>query len=197
MLSATNAWVFDLTGRLRFMLRQAAEVKFATYNDSGQLLLTACSNEQFTECAAQVWNASTGDPIGRPIKHKDGVLSAAFSPDSRQVVSASEDFTALISEIYGAAQPRVLAHDHQVRTACFSPAGSRVLTVGGTVSRVSGTPIPASRSLPGFHTLLTFGWDDSLMTQSSPSRTVKLQLGFGNFTLLASLWKISLPGRGC
>jgi WD40 repeat protein len=45
---------------------------------------------------ATVWNVSTGNPVGEPLKHAASVVSAMFSPDGRQVITASEDGTARV-----------------------------------------------------------------------------------------------------
>ena len=38
---------------------------------------------------AQLWDAATGKPLGEPMKHEGGVMSAQFSPDGRRVLTAS------------------------------------------------------------------------------------------------------------
>ena len=44
---------------------------------------------------ARLWDAATGKPIGEPLTgHTDAVSSAAFSPDGKRIVTASEDKTA-------------------------------------------------------------------------------------------------------
>ena len=43
---------------------------------------------------ARLWDAASGKPIGEPMKHEGGVISAQFSPDGQRVVTASEDKTA-------------------------------------------------------------------------------------------------------
>src|SRR5206468_4318755 len=39
---------------------------------------------------AQVWDATTGQPIGPPLRHSGTVRSAAFSPDGQKIVTASQ-----------------------------------------------------------------------------------------------------------
>ncbi len=113
----------------RFVLDHPINVEAARFSDDDSLIVTCSLDDQFTECAAQVWDASTGSPLGQPLKHRDGVLSAAFSPDHRRVVTASEDFTALIWDLVERGEPTKLQHNEQVHEACFNPSGSWVLTV--------------------------------------------------------------------
>jgi WD40 repeat protein len=44
---------------------------------------------------ARLWNTETGTPIGESLTgHSEGVMSAAFSPDGKRIVTASLDKTA-------------------------------------------------------------------------------------------------------
>jgi hypothetical protein len=65
--------------------------------------------------------------------HGDGVLYAVFSPLGDQVLSAGEDFTAILSDV-GSFQSRAnrvkrLSHNDQIGKACFNSNGTWVLTV--------------------------------------------------------------------
>jgi WD40 repeat protein len=62
--------------------------------------------------------------------HGDGVLSVAFSPDGRRVVTASEDATAMIWDATtGAALTPPLKHANQVTKAGFNADGKVVTTI--------------------------------------------------------------------
>jgi WD40 repeat protein len=45
---------------------------------------------------ARLWDAGTGNPIGKPMLHEDWVVHGAFSPDGRLIATASNDRTAQI-----------------------------------------------------------------------------------------------------
>ena len=131
ILGGTEGRFFDLISKQPRLgpLKHAVPLAHAEYSLDGRLVVTACADSQFTPCSAQVWNAATGLPMGAPINHGDGVLYASFDPLGHRVVSAGEDFTALISELDGRGPPKQLAHNRQVLMACFSPSGKRVLTI--------------------------------------------------------------------
>src|SRR5262249_49639851 len=44
----------------------------------------------------RVWDADTGQPIPTSLKHEGAVFHAAFSPDGRRIVTASDDRTARV-----------------------------------------------------------------------------------------------------
>jgi WD40 repeat protein len=129
-------------------------VQDAQFSPNDTYLAVGCSDNLLTACYAQVYNALTGNPTGPPLKHTAGVLSVAFSGDSRRVVTASADFTAII---WDSATSRQLAaplkHENQVRSAAFSPDGRWIVTASADkTARVwdaqSGEPLtPPLRSL--------------------------------------------------
>src|SRR5262249_11907004 len=62
--------------------------------------------------------------------HDGRVNSAAFSPDGKRVVTASDDNTARVWESETGAEIAVLkGHEDRVNSAAFSPDGRRVVTV--------------------------------------------------------------------
>jgi WD40 repeat protein len=84
---------------------------------------------------AQVWDASKGERVGPQLRHQAAVSSAAFSPDSRRLVTASGDHTAQIWDpLSGLKLSPPLQHSANLTRAIFSPDGRRILTtcVDGT-----------------------------------------------------------------
>jgi WD40 repeat protein len=62
-------------------------------------------------------------------EHSDGVLSAAYSPDGKWIVTASIDQTARVWDAATGEVVRVLrGHSAEVNAAAFSPDGQRIAT---------------------------------------------------------------------
>ena len=75
--------------------------------------------------------------VGTPMQHDSYIFSAQFSPDGRQVVTASKDGTArLWDAATGKAIGEPMKHDDEVASARFSPDGNRVVTASWDTARV-------------------------------------------------------------
>jgi WD40 repeat protein len=102
---------FSPDGRQLLLLR---ENPFAGRNDS----------------SVQLWDASSGQASGPPLKHPAAVTWARFSPTGGRILTLCADHAArLWDAATGRALGAPLAHDTAVRAACFSPDGKRALTV--------------------------------------------------------------------
>jgi WD40 repeat protein len=118
-------------------------VTSAQFSPDGRRILTACN-----DWTARLWDATSGEPIGAPMKHAKQVNSAQFSPDGQQVLTASDDGTA---RLWDAASGKLVGepmqHQKAVNSAEFSSDGQRILTVSddGRSVRVwdtaSGKPV--------------------------------------------------------
>lgn len=106
-----------------------ATVGAMQWDGASRRLLTCGWNGTFTPLSAQIWLARTGEPIGRALEHRDGVLYAAFSHDGTRAITCGEDFMAIL---WDAATGRALApplrHRHQVFQAAFSADDRLVVT---------------------------------------------------------------------
>src|SRR5205823_3337792 len=81
---------------------------------------------------ARIWDMRDGKPLGEPLRHKERVNSAQFSPDGRRIVTACFDNTTrswdaqlgkLLTEFTDPLQPETWTLFAQ-----FSPDGRRVVT---------------------------------------------------------------------
>lgn len=61
-------------------------------------LTTARALTASWEKTARLWDAATGKEVGKFEGHTDYVLSAVFSPDGKQVLTASDDKTGPCAE---------------------------------------------------------------------------------------------------
>lgn len=77
---------------------------------------------------AEIRSLKTGQALGSPFGPGAGLANAAFSPDGRFVVTASEDNTATIWDAESSAPVRELPHNDRVFSARFSPNGTQVVT---------------------------------------------------------------------
>jgi WD40 repeat protein/tetratricopeptide (TPR) repeat protein len=79
-------------------------------------------------------NSLTGTPVGRPLDHRGAVLSAAYSPDGKAIVTGSRDKLArLWDALTGLPVGLPMNHDDAVYGVSFSADGKGVLT--GTSKR--------------------------------------------------------------
>jgi WD40 repeat protein len=120
-----SALVASLPSRRSRPLLQESQVNTAGFSPDGRLLVVG-SEDLF---AARFVDTSTGDEVGRRLRHHGPVKSAAFSPDGRRVVTASGDGTAQVwnAETRKPIGPP-LRHRGQVNSAAFSPDGDLVVT---------------------------------------------------------------------
>src|SRR5262245_28292315 len=103
------------------VLRQEAKVHVAVFSPDGRRILTASADK-----TARVWDATTGAPIGEPMRHEDEVVDAAFSPDGGRIATASKDRTA---RLWDAATLKPIGesmqHEHPVDHVAFNSIGTR------------------------------------------------------------------------
>ncbi len=100
-----------------------------TFGPQEKTFIAYLSTSGSEECFAQLFDTTTRQPLGPPLRHRDGVLKAVFSPEMDRIATGSEDFTARIWDLK-TGNPIVppMPHGHQVADAAFSPDGRWLLT---------------------------------------------------------------------
>lgn len=116
----------------------------ARFSRDGSKIVTA----DFGARTATLWDARDGRKLrvfpgggDREKQHSDDVTSAAFSPDGRQVVTASTDGYCRIWDTATGALVKAIPHDIAVRSAEFNPEGNLLLTAAADgVARLYTVP---------------------------------------------------------
>jgi WD40 repeat protein len=99
---------------------------FVRVSPNGRWILSRSGPEG---TSLRLWDTSTGKVHGALVGHRGTIRSAAFSADSRLVVTASDDETARVWDIETAEERfTLMGHQGAVTSATFSPDGSRVAT---------------------------------------------------------------------
>jgi len=103
--------------------------------------------ESPTGNVAAICDVLTGKQIALLKGHRGGICSAVFSPDGRQVVTASDDESARIWDAgTGAELFTLVGHKGPVRFATFSPDGQRLASASadGTARIWLIDPLPTA-----------------------------------------------------
>ncbi len=80
--------------RLINVLPHEEEVSSVGFSPDGRTALTLGNKTM-----ARLWDATTGEPYGKPLRHSGGVAYAAFSPDGQMVATGSTDGKARLWEV--------------------------------------------------------------------------------------------------
>jgi WD40 repeat protein/serine/threonine protein kinase len=160
---------FDIiSGRQLAMARPGTWAVHADCSPDGTRIATV----SLTENVARIWDSASGRQVGQLQGHDGIVVSVAFSPDGRRIVTGSSDTTARIWDTASAKQLAVLrGHKTLVTYAAFSLDGSRVATASSDKIVIVWDAVSARKLavLQGAAfavfspdgTLLVSGWDDN------------------------------------
>jgi WD40 repeat protein len=108
-------------------LQHKSRVNGAAFDPTGERVVTAS-----TDHTARIWDARTGEPIGKAMQHEGAVLIAAFDSTGQRIVTASfDDDAARIWDAHTGEPIGMLPlqHPESVNGAAFDPKGERVVTV--------------------------------------------------------------------
>jgi WD40 repeat protein len=76
----------NVSGALGPILRHSKAVLTVTFNPHFNLVLTGGEDS-----IAQLWDADTGNPRGKPLQHQGSVAAVAFSPDGERFVTGTSE----------------------------------------------------------------------------------------------------------
>jgi WD40 repeat protein len=148
---------------LRRLDAHAGLVLCADYDNSGKRIVTASQDG-----TARIWNATSGLPVGEPLRHRGAVFSAVFSRDGSRVLTGSFDGTVRIWRAEDGAPLRRIDINRPVLEAAFTSDGDHVVV---TTLEVPEAPM-AER--PFFRTTTEI-WDDQTGERLDASNPEALQ----------------------
>jgi WD40 repeat protein len=132
-------WDAEMGAAIGEPLRRGGPVKGAVYSLDGKRILSwsdegvlrlwdAATGAAVVE-GRPVWDAETGAVIGELLRHEGPVNDAIYSPDSKRILSWSDDKTLrLWDATTGASIGAPLQHGGPVKGAVYSPDGKRILS---------------------------------------------------------------------
>src|SRR6476646_3494499 len=76
------------------VLEHAGEIHAIAVSPDIKLVATAPADN-----TVRLWNATSGKPVGEPLRHEGHVQGLAFSPDSKLLLSGAADKTARLWDV--------------------------------------------------------------------------------------------------
>jgi WD40 repeat protein/tetratricopeptide (TPR) repeat protein len=157
------------------MNQYESSVAASEFSPDGRTVLTTSDD-------GQLWDATTGRPLGAAMRHQGQIYCAAFSPDGKTVLTGSYDNTArLWDATTGRPIGEVMKHQDSVGKVAFSRDGKALLTWSGdktarrwdaTTGRPLGPPVTVAYRRHIF--TAAFSPDLRTMVIAGPDNTARL-----------------------
>ena len=127
--------IIEVTGA---PLQPGKKVTAALFSPDGRRVLTVATAQAGSSRGAaselRLWDALTRRPLTAPLKHRDAVVSTAFSPDGRRLLAAGKQETRLWDVETGTLLTLPLSYPLDGQVA-FSADGRRLLVTAGNQLR--------------------------------------------------------------
>ncbi len=147
-------------------------------NRNGHFVLTRSvisTNSPVATRLLQIWDSTTGAPMGRGLLLSNGFAGNAISDDGKRVVVFAGKATRAWDVMSGAALSPPLLLADEVRSAVFSPDGNRIATTSGNQvsvwDAVNGRSVFEPLSHPAPVTHVEFSPDGSHLVSSCSDTT--------------------------
>lgn len=118
--------MYHLTDGAQHTFRNDEYVYYLKFSPDSRWLVVCMSDQSVLSRAAQIWDVEKRAFISPPLRHKDGILNADFSPDQQSLVTVSEDWTGQLWRHEAGTNWTAVArihHNEQIQTVNFSPDG--------------------------------------------------------------------------
>lgn len=136
--------------------------------------------------AIRRWNAQTGSPLGKPMRHKAAIKCLAYSPDGTRLASGSDNWLLLWDPVTEVLINR-MPHADSVLSVAFSSDGTRIVSGSHDKTvRLWDARTGARLGEPMKHTgpvnCVSFSPDTTSVVSGSEDRTVRLWDAYSAYT---------------
>jgi WD40 repeat protein len=119
------------TGQCQSTLTLDSEVRAVAFSPDGSKIVAAHSKK------VQIFDAHTKAKLGSPLRDDKQINCLAFSPDGKILAAGDGDMFAkagnvrLYDTVTGDVKSTLSGHNDPVRSVCFSPCGTKIVSGGG------------------------------------------------------------------